>query len=253
VESHIERSVAPRLVKAGAFSDLKLWVIDLAAEPSMQEEACLSEAELDRARRFAFARDRRRFVVARAALRTLLADYTGEAPERLRIVAGREGKPRLEGSHKLAFNLSHSEDRACIVVASGQAAQEEIGVDIEVLHPIDDMKALARFVFTPTECMDLERVDPTRLDAAFLRIWTRKEACLKAIGSGLTIAPAGFEVGLDPADSVVTVNDGPVRRRVALSCVDVGGDAVCAVARVKRDAPPGYEAPTAPLRRFLPI
>jgi 4'-phosphopantetheinyl transferase len=214
-------------------SDLHLWVFDLATVPSLQAQACLSDAELERAQRFVFDRDRRRFLVAHVALRRLLADYTGVAPECLRIVAGREGKPRLDGPYEVAFNLSHSEDRACVVVGSGHAAHDEIGVDIEMLRPIADLRAVARSCFTPAECMDLERVDPTQLDAAFLRIWTRKEACLKAVGSGLTIAPAGFEVGLDPADSETRVNDGPVSHMVALSCVNVGADAVCAVARVQ--------------------
>jgi len=87
------------------------------------------------------------------------------------------------------------------VGALALTASGEIGVDIEVLHRIDDLEALSERCFTPAEQHELDRCadDPGARDLLFLHGWTRKEACLKAVGSGLSLEPASFEAGLSPA------------------------------------------------------
>ena len=79
----------------------------------------------------------------------------------------------------------------------------DIGVDVEALRVVDDALALAERNFSAAECAALASAPPVHRDLAFLQIWTRKEACLKAIGSGLSIAPETFDVGLRP-DTCVT-------------------------------------------------
>src|SRR5205085_12445924 len=115
------------------------------------------------------------------------------------------GKPWLADEAGWAFSLSHCGDVAAIAVTQ----QGAIGVDLEVERDMPDALALAALNFTPSECEQLRALPGSERDAAFLRCWTRKEACLKAIGSGLSIAPCSFEAGTGATrDHVVVPTDG---------------------------------------------
>jgi 4'-phosphopantetheinyl transferase len=138
----------------------------------------LDVAELGRAARFAFERDRGRFVAGRAALRAILAGYVGAAPGALAFSAGSRGKPALPGG--LPFSFSHSLDRALCAVG----VDREIGVDLEALREVPDAEGIVRSSFTPEE-QAAWRAAGGGGGAAFLRLWTRKEAALKALGVGL--------------------------------------------------------------------
>jgi 4'-phosphopantetheinyl transferase len=97
----------------------------------------------------------------------------------------------LEGGRgHVEFNLAHSGGKAVIALA-GDAA---IGVDIELLRPIDDVESLARLVFSDVERRELEFAsDPV---SAFLNGWTRKEAYVKALGLGLSAPLTKITVSL---------------------------------------------------------
>lgn len=69
-------------------------------------------------------------------------------------------------------------------------------------------------------------------ERGFLRLWTRKEACLKAVGVGLGLAPSSFAVGLESAVTTVGLEWPEGRARVELRDLDAGPDAVAALARV---------------------
>jgi 4'-phosphopantetheinyl transferase len=188
-------AVEPRRLAAPA-ADVELWRIDLRFQPSPTMQACLSPQERARSARFVFERDRRRFEAAHAALRQLLAERLRIAPKDLRFREGPHGKPALDATchaRPCAFNLSHCDDEAIVALA----AQGDIGVDVELLRPMPDAVTLAGRNFSAEECAELERTDGALRDLAFLTAWTRKEACLKAVGSGLTIAPNTFTAGLD--------------------------------------------------------
>jgi 4'-phosphopantetheinyl transferase len=141
----------------------------------------LSPDDLTRAERFRFDLHRRRFIAGRGALRFLLTDLTGCEPAELTLIAGPEGKPMLPGGP--SFNLSHSEQHLLI----GITADGRLGVDIEVKKPIPDALALARTHFADEEVAALCGLSAEELGAAFLRIWTRKESLLKALGTGLSL------------------------------------------------------------------
>src|SRR5688572_19396774 len=111
-----------------------LWLHDLRPAPGPHDIACLSRAEVARASRFLRERDRRRYLAARCALRQRLAQHLGVPAGTLRFVEGPEGKPSLADAPHCHFNLSHSEDLALL----GIGVHCEIGVDIEVLRPVDD-------------------------------------------------------------------------------------------------------------------
>ena len=179
----------------------ELWIADLSTEPDAVEIDCLSPNERSRAERFVFPRDRRRFLAAHCVLRQLLADRCGRLPPSLQFGEGQFGKPFLIDSVPCAFNLSHSGDFALI----GISPDTEIGVDMEVVHHIPDAPALAERNFTFAERAALADATLDQRDVAFLLGWTRKEACLKALGSGLSIGPETFETGLNMEPRIVQI------------------------------------------------
>ncbi|MHC4377346.1 MAG: 4'-phosphopantetheinyl transferase family protein [Planctomycetota bacterium] len=160
----------------------------------------LDAAERERAARFVFARDRALFASAHALLRRALGAKLGAAPRELRFGAERRGKPLLEhpADGGVAFNLSHT--RGASLTAMGPVA--ELGVDVESGASLRDPLELAPSVFHPAEREWLGAgLDEADLRARFLRLWTLKEAYLKARGWGLGGGPATWkltEIRIDP-------------------------------------------------------
>lgn len=209
-------------------AQVSLWLCPLEAMPGPDAMAWLSDAEVDRARRFAAERDRRRYLAARCALRGHLSRHTRLPGERLRIVEGEFGKPRLADVPGCWFNLSHSADAALL----GIGTSGEVGVDLEVRREVDAVEALARRITSAAEFEAFLALDAPARNEAFLRLWTRKEACLKAVGTGLSIEPASLEVGFGVGQVRLEVRlpGGPVH--VEVISIDPGIDALAAVARV---------------------
>jgi 4'-phosphopantetheinyl transferase len=188
-------------IRLSAPMPFELWLVPLAADRP-EDGALLDEQERERAARFAFERDRRRYVAAHVALRRLLGQRTGRAPDALRFETGAFGKPRLRGELSCAFSLSHSDDHALIAISAG----DEVGVDLEPLRPLPDIDALARQCLAKRECFHLDATPVAERELAFLRAWTRKEACLKALGTGLQVDPASFEAGIDTSELQVRID-----------------------------------------------
>jgi 4'-phosphopantetheinyl transferase len=180
---------------------LQLWKVALHELPSAAAIATLSIAEREQAQRFAFEHLRRRYLAAHVALRQVLSESTGLAADSLQYESGPFGKPSLRGASTCAFNMSHSGDVAVIATAPSG----EIGVDVEVLRPVSDSLALAQRNFTPAEHQHLLATPSEWRDLVFLRIWTRKEACIKALGYGLSLAPETFEAGVHAHECQVSI------------------------------------------------
>ncbi len=213
-----------------AWPGLVLWRCMLDGAPDGPAIATLDAAEQARAQRFMHEVHRRRYVAAHAALRTLLADATGEAASRLQFRDDAHGKPQLTHPPGWQFNLSHSEEVALVGVQRGAAP---IGVDIEVIRPVDEALALAQRHYTPAEqAAVVAAADGVARQVAFLRVWTRKEACLKAVGLGLRLAPSSFEAGAceGPLQARLLTPEGPVS--VEVCSIEAGPGLVAAVARV---------------------
>jgi len=174
-----------------------LWLIALDAPLRPSETETLADDERQRADRFVFAIDRQRFIAARSALRELLGRATGLHPSRIRFDYGAAGKPQLDGAPQLPFNLSHS--GAVGLLAIGRDGPDPVGIDVELLRDVPDAMQLAESTFDPHECGELGAVDVAHRSATFLAGWTRREACLKAAGTGFSgthpPAPTGFSVG----------------------------------------------------------
>jgi 4'-phosphopantetheinyl transferase len=158
-------------------------------------ERMLDDEERERANRFVLEADRRRFVLAHAALRSCLALYWGGPPERLRFHYGPFGKPALKpearGQTPLCFNLSHSRSLALLAVA-----RREVGVDVEDLDREVDELAIGLQCLSPREQLALAaRPAGRQRRAAFFSLWTRKEALLKGLGTGFSRDPTTIDLG----------------------------------------------------------
>ena len=161
--------------------------------------ALLSHAEQQRARRFAFERDRARFTVARAQLRQLLAERLGREPESVEFTHGVHGKPALARSvaqADLRFNVSRCGDVAVYAFAPGR----EVGVDVEAARVIGEADDIAARFFSRYENEAYLALDPRDRPLGFLNCWTRKEAFIKALGDGLCHPLDRFDVSLVPGE-----------------------------------------------------
>jgi 4'-phosphopantetheinyl transferase len=142
----------------------------------------LDPAETERARGFEGAADRRRYTVAHGAVRAILADELGVAPDAVRWRYGRHGKPALVDAGGLEVNLSHSGELAALAVSPGRA----VGIDLQWMSgTLDALRMSARF-FTAEEASYVAAARADRRMARFVRLWTRKEACVKAAGGRLS-------------------------------------------------------------------
>lgn len=170
---------------------MHVWRVSLPRLDLPELWNLLTADERERAERFHFTRDRNRFVGARGALRVLLAAHGGGRPEHLRFTYGPQGKPALAAEDSgLRFNLAHSDDLALIAITRGG----EVGVDVERVPSPEVVTEVAPRVFCQRE---RERLDLLGGDArrwAFARLWTRKEACIKADGAGFSLALERIDV-----------------------------------------------------------
>ncbi len=169
-----------------AAGEVDLWRVSLDQPPAVMavgSRDVLSPDEQERARRFFFERDRRRFTVGRSVLRHLLAGYLGCDPAEIVFRYGANGKPELgsPATSDLQFNLAHSEGLALY----GFTRAGEIGVDLEAIRELPDWEFIAATCFNPEEQQRVAKAPSDRRLAEFFAAWTRQEAVLKATGLGL--------------------------------------------------------------------
>jgi 4'-phosphopantetheinyl transferase len=188
-------------------ADIHLWEFPLAVEESVEFKLrdLLSEDERARAARFHFERDARRFQVARGAVRSILASYSGVKGKDLHFSYTQHGKPRLsDDAANIRFSISHSGERGLLAVAAGR----EVGADIEAIKNNVEFDQLAKRFFSEHEKESLLGLSPENKIRAFYRGWTCKEAFLKAQGVGLSRSLASFDVELTgPARLLATRPD----------------------------------------------
>jgi len=173
--------------------------LDLSLAELRELENLLSPDERARASRFVFERDRRRFIAARAALRSILAECAGIGPRQVAFYYTPSGKPGLAGDlerSELQFNLSHSGALALIAVVRRAA----LGVDVECLSRRVDYEGIAKRFFSERERRALESLDGSKRKRGFFDCWTRKEAFVKALGEGLSRPFSCFDVSLAPGE-----------------------------------------------------
>lgn len=165
------------------------WSLDIAPAERTALSALLSADERARAARFHHARDRERWIVARARMRERLGAALGEAPEHLIFETEAQGRPFLKGHEAtLSFNLSHSEGLGALAVSF----DARVGVDVEAVRPLADHEM--DWPLSHAERAALRGLrGKDRLDA-FFRFWTLKEAFIKAHGAGLSLPLGDFDM-----------------------------------------------------------
>ncbi|RMI26796.1 MAG: 4'-phosphopantetheinyl transferase superfamily protein, partial [Calditrichaeota bacterium] len=194
----------------------------------------LSFADLERADRFRFGQDRRDFILTRGMLRVLISRYVHTAPERIDLIYSPSGQPTLAGAHTppLKFSLSHSRD----LVLYAFALETPVGIDVEFCGYDLDFQAIAGAFFDPEEQQFLESVPGADRGAVFFRLWSFKEAYLKARGLGLSTSMPRYSIGLPgPGRSRVVVSEdahGPLSppREWLIQSVEVHPEYLAAVA-----------------------
>jgi 4'-phosphopantetheinyl transferase len=190
-------SFSPRGGVAVENGRVGVWTVRLeASEPCFERaRALLSTDEAARASRLHFDRHRKAFVLGRAALRVLLGELLGQAPQDIQFLYGPKGKPELAGSSSwLCFNASNSGDLAAYAFTRGCP----VGIDIEHSRLIPEIQDIARRFFAADEVAELMNLPEAERLNGFYRCWTRKEAYIKAVGDGLSLPLDSFRVSLRP-------------------------------------------------------
>jgi 4'-phosphopantetheinyl transferase len=200
--------------------------------------ALLTAEECQRAWRFHFARDRQTFVGTRAVLRILLGAYLDQDPAAIQFHYGAWGKPMLvpeENAGGAEFNVSHSHGIALLAFHREQA----VGVDVEMIRADLDLDEMAVRFFSTREVTRLRMLPAEERTAAFFRCWTRKEAFLKAYGTGLALPLSRFSVSLEVerADLVEAVDRPEEVARWKLVPLTVGPEYAAALAVACEKAP----------------
>jgi len=192
---------------------------EIALAPAL---GLLGRAELERAQRITCKDYRLQVVKARALLRVMLSRCTGESAKSFEFDEGGGTRPRLRTNPwGLHFSVSHSDDRVAVALSTAP-----VGIDIERVGADCSWQAIAAICFHSSERGLLQGAGGGAAREAFFEIWTRKEAYLKAIGTGLDTDPASFSIAAP--DSVVAT--------------DASGPRVDAWFTRSIDAPAGYKA-----------
>lgn len=180
--------------------EVHLWLIrlNLSQAQSSLLLGCLTADEHERANRLLLPRIREHFIAARGQLRQILAAYLSHAPTEISFSYGPHGKPELQNPKEtpLCFNLSHSGEFGLLAINDSYP----IGVDIERLHPGRPFLKLSERFFSLKERTELRELPEKDREWAFYACWTRKEAYLKAIGTGLATPLHSFDITLTPGE-----------------------------------------------------
>jgi 4'-phosphopantetheinyl transferase len=206
--------------------------LDLPASRVQSLQHTLAADELTRADRYCSWQDSERFIVARGLLRAILSRYLGMAAGHLRFCYGPNGKPKLDketGGEALRFNVTHSQGLALYAITRDR----EVGIDVEYIHPELAREEIAERFFSPREVAALRALPVALQPEAFFNCWTRKEAYIKAKGTGLSLPLDQFDVSLapeEPAALLSTKGDSLEAARWVLRALDLGPDYAAALA-----------------------
>ena len=175
---------------------IDLWFTFCATvvDPALLDtyRSLLTEQERTQEKRFYFARDRHRYLITRALVRTTLSRYVDVQPQDWMFAANSYGRPEIGNDNpavrRLSFNLSHTSQLVVLAVT----ADYPIGVDTEDGYTREAPLAVADRFFAPREVTDLRTLSPERQPERFFQYWTLKESYIKARGMGLSIPLGEF-------------------------------------------------------------
>lgn len=205
--------------------DVEVWWVDLrqaAAASAARHQALLDASETRRAAAFVFDDDRRQFVAAHGVVRELLGARLDIDPAAVEFTVGERGKPHLKWPRSWHFSLSHA-GGAALVALSGHC---EVGIDLEPERDLAELDDLAGHQLNGREQSELIALPRRGRQSRFFAAWTRKEACLKAVGTGLWVDAAQVDVGTTNVSTDTRVGGEPVR--VASLAIGAGWHAALA-------------------------
>jgi 4'-phosphopantetheinyl transferase len=235
--------------------DVDVWLLRPEAcspEDLARVAPLLSTAERDRYRGFAFDRNRIEFLATRALVRLVLSSYHDVTPAAWRFRTNAFGRPEVDPSSSLRFNLSNHPTMIVCAVREGA----ELGVDVEPLARGTEILELADTVFTPSEREALralsERAHPDRA----VSLWTLKEAYIKARGMGFSLPLEAFALSFDAPRPQISfappIDDDPARwsfrtmdwfgHRIALAMEATEAAPVVRVHHVLQMSPAGLQS-----------
>ena len=202
----------PPATLALADDEVHVWRISLNQPQSVIADlrTYLEAAELERAARYFFDKDRYQYIIGRGVLRLLLGRYLGQPAAGIRFQYTGYNKPFLDPSFapfNLHFNLSHSGKVALLAFAR----HHEVGVDVELIRTDMEHSDISENFFSPYEVSVLRSVSSTEQPLVFFNCWTRKEAYIKAQGQGLSLALDSFDVTMRPDEptKLLAIRDQP--------------------------------------------
>lgn len=150
-------------------------------------ESMLSNSELERAQRFVKLSLRHDFTCAHGWLRQVLAGYQACDPALMQFSFNDHGKPHLSDGG-VSFNMSHS--RGVVAIAVMRSGM--VGIDVQHHDPQVELLAIAERFFAQEEAAWLKSVPDAQRQAVFYRIWSLKEAYIKAVGLGMALPLSSF-------------------------------------------------------------
>ncbi len=183
-----------------------IWV--RVAEPGRVWDACfavLAEGERARALRMRAGVARNEFVTGRATLRAVLGEMLAIKAREVEIRTGLRGKPLVNG---VQFSVTHARGLVGLAVC----AEGQVGLDVEWVDRTCEAEEIAEMHFAAGERKVMAAAEDRV--GEFFRIWTRKEAVVKALGEGLGLSLDGFDVA---GSDAVEVGG----RRVSLEAVEM--------------------------------
>lgn len=192
--------------------DIDIWLTlheEIADEALLASyRRLLTDDERAQETKFFFAHDRKRFLITRAMVRSVLSRYAAVAPQDWRFSANRYGRPHIENSgaaiHDLVFNLSHTQGLIALAVARNRV----LGIDVESLSAREFSEGIAHHFFSPAEVADFKCLSAERQPQRFFEYWTFKESYIKARGMGLSLPLDRFSFRF-PHDGAVTLEIDP--------------------------------------------
>ena len=195
-------------------------------------QAVLSPDEHQRAGRLRGGQLANRFIAGRAILRSILARYLAASPADVVFAYNARGKPSLGppwDRRGLGFNLSHSKALAVIAISGGR----EVGVDVEFVRPVRHLTGMVARWFSAEEQRGWQAPPAADQTAGFFRVWTCKEAWLKAVGTGLSLPLDQVSVAValaEPPRVLAIRGDQGEARQWRLECLSPAAGYVAAVA-----------------------
>jgi 4'-phosphopantetheinyl transferase len=201
--------------------DISVYWLDLDLKEKDVEglSAQLSDSERERVASYSTVVQQRRATVGFARRRQVLAEFCGIEPGEITFGSTSTGKPFVASSagFDVGFNMSYCGGVGLIAIVR----KRQVGVDVESIAEVPNAQRLTSTIATTLESRELSSLSPHDHAVASLRLWTRKEAYLKATGEGIGAGLKHFSVPLEPipvSRILQPFDDGPSWRLYELPC-----------------------------------